>query len=356
MSDETSDGTGAGGFDVGVECPACGAAFSVSRIRRGSAEPCPVCRCRVSIPGRGGPAEQEPTAAVLPVSPPPVVAEPGAATHLAPAVRWSDRCFVCLQDDVRVNPLNIAPVISELTGHRPLEVKMQVVGGMGVLAQGVAGETARAVLDRLGGLQVQAFAVAERRVPTLARELPIVRVLGAEERQLRIQTDATGASHPVPWAMLAAGFCTKRHVVRGGPPELEVETRLSPVFLTGSGPMVTSRRVYRTARREPEPDMECTLLLRGKTGSLYSLRFTEKHVRYTYLGTKITPSSARNFSIFLSDVIRHCPRAFFPRSTRTVAAGNRLRAARMKRDGDYERYLKWVLCCVAHRSQGRAES
>ena len=348
--DQGDSAAGAGGgFDVRAECPACGAAFNVSRIRRGSTEPCPVCCYRVPIPGGEGQEEAPPEREVTSQRPAVVAAVP---EQFGAPPEGAGLCTVCARDDVRVRTVEAAEPISGLTGRSPLEVKLQLVRGMGVLAEGVAADTARTLVERLEAQGIPAFAVDRRRVPRVARNLPMVRILGAEPGRLQIQTDARGGSRDIGWGALAAGFCTKRHVVRGGPTTLEVDADVAFVPFTTSAPVAVTRRTYRAARREPEPDMECTLLLRGKTGNLYSLRFTEKQVRYTYLGPKIKPSSAQNFGIFLTDVIRHCPHAFFPAATRAVAAGGKLRAARLKRDGDYQRYLEWALCCLAARRQG----
>ena len=128
-----------------------------------------------------------------------------------------------------------------------------------------------------------------------------------------------------------------------------------PVGLGGGMPAVRSPRRYRAVRRPREPDVECTLLVRGKSDSLYSLKFTEKQVRYTYLGSRLKPSSAQNLALFLTDLMRHCPHAFFPASTRAAAAGNKLRVPRLKAEPDYERFLKWVLCCIA-RGPGQQQA
>jgi len=359
MSDHPGDhpdqgdlGAGAeagGGFDVRAECPACGAAVNVSRIRRGSTEPCPVCSYRVPIPSAEGREGAPPQREAAPEQPAVVAAVP---EQFGAPPQGAALCTVCARDDVHVRTAEAAGPISSVTGRPPLEVKLQLVRGMGILAEGVAADTARTLVERLEAQGVPAFAVAQRRVPRIARDLPMLRILGAGPGRLQIQTDARGGSRGVGWGALAAGFCTKRHVVRGGPTTLEVNADVRFVPFTTTSPVAVTRRTYRAARREPDPDIECTFLLRGKTGNLYSLRFTEKQVRYTYLGPKIKPSSAQNFGIFLTDVIRHCPHAFFPAATRAVAAGDKLRAARLKREGDNQRYLEWVLCCLAARRQG----
>jgi len=331
-------------FDVRVQCPACGAGFTVPRIRRGSAEACPVCGFRVEVPGGSAYEEGEAQPAATDAA-----AQPrAAAREAAPS---TGRCVVCALQEGRVNPLLAAPLISEAAGVPLAEAKLRVVQGLGVLAEGIPAPQAHRLAELLRAARVPAFALDEARVPRVERELPMIRVYDVRDDALWVQSDAAGTVRPVPWQALAGGFCTKMRVVRGGPPELEVQHR---VYYAGNGPVV-DRRVYRAARRPPEPAADCTLLVQGNSGRLYSMRFSEREARYAYLGRRQRPSAALNFSLLLADLIARCPHGFFPQSTREVAAGRRHRVARLRTKADYERYLKWVLCCLGQQWHGEAQ-
>ena len=110
-------------FDVEAECPACGALFTVPRIRRGSAENCPVCRCAVQV--GGGEAYEDSTAAE-PVEEEVRTVAAGETGPQAEAVRApapaapvgvaTGQCVVCLRDDVRFDISVVSGIIDEMDG------------------------------------------------------------------------------------------------------------------------------------------------------------------------------------------------------------------------------------------------
>ena len=354
MSDEGSAGMTQ--FDVEAECPACGAAFKVPRIRRGSTESCPVCRYMVRVGGEGageegaagiqGPAGAEP----MPSEPSePAEGEwPRGQPEAAVTARATGNCIVCTRDDEQFNPLAVSPIIQEMTGAPAVDVRQQVVRGQGVLAEGMPAPQARDLAARLSGLQVPVFAVAEDAVPVVERRILFNRIDGAQDEALQVLTDNRGTVKSIPWLALLAAFCTQEHVVLGGPTELEKHTEVVAIGYR----VASSHTAYRAARRPTASPIECTLLVRGTSGSVLSLRFAERKVRYTYLGPRQQSSCAQNFALFLGDLMRYGPLTFFPASTRAVAAGQRTKVAKLKDKRDYDRYLRWVLCCVAARAQG----
>ena len=341
-------------FDVEVECSACGALFGVPRIRQGRTENCPVCRFPVQVPGErteevmwspelddghegiavsGTVAER--AARVQDVAPP-----------RAPAAALSGKCLVCLRDDVKFDITKVSPIVDELDRLITLDTKMQLARGRGVLAEHVPTDLAEEMVARLRTVQVLAFAVDEALVPVVERELPMTRIYDVADDSLYVQTDVHGTVQGIPWPLVAGGFCTKLHVERGGPTDLRRKIHFVPL-MTGTVPAVASRVVYKAAPRPREPDILCTLLMRGKSGNLYRFKLPLRQVRYTYLGARRKPSSILNFATFLTDVIQHCAHGFFPGSTRAVAAGQKMRVAKLRRQRDYDNYLQWVCCCVA---------
>ena len=336
MSDDGSAGMTQ--FDVGAACPACGAAFKVPRIRRGSTEACPVCGYRVRVGGEGVYEENLAAAAG------PAPRAPQLAAAPAPA---SGNCMVCAREDQPVNPLVAALLICELTGGQAVDVRQQVVRGRGVLAEGVPAARAAELAARLSGALMPAFAVAEDAVPVVERRILFNRIDGAQDGALQVLTDNRGTVKPIPWPAVHAAFCTQEHVVLGGPTELEKHTEEVAIGYR----VASTHTAYRAAKRPTASPTECTLLVHGTSGSLFSMRFAERKVRYAYLGPRQQSSCAQNFGLFLGDLMRYSPPTFFPASTRAVAAGQRTKVAKLKDKRDYDRYLRWVLCCVATRAQ-----
>ena len=341
---------GGSGFDIEVECPACGNRFSVSRVRRGATEVCPVCRFKVLLPDGG--AIEEP---VVETADDEAEAPPAAAPRTARPVptAGSGLCTVCTQDDVRFNRISIAPLVSEFTGRAEIETKLQLAQGRGVLAEDVPTAAALELVERLEALRVPAFAVDSGHVPEVERELPVIRLYDVTEDAIQFQTSPAPDIQTIPWSAVEAGFCTKEHVVTGGATELRVEesrTFGGASIMGAPGP--TIRRRYTAQPRQTDPDIVCTLLVRGRSGYLYSVRFDEKEARYAYLGPRMAPSRAQNFTLMLGDVIAQCPHALFPASTRAVAQGSRTSVALIKQPQEYHRYTSWVLCCVARAWYG----
>ena len=334
-------------FDVAVACPACGAEFRVPRIRRGATEACPVCAFKVRVPGEGAYEESGGAAPTREV--PPVADEwaaPAAPSRREPPAPLSGTCIVCAREDERYNPLAVAPHVARATGENPAQVKMNLARGRGVLAEGLPAEAAAALAEAITNARVPAVAIPADAVPEVEKELPLICVHAAGEDGLRAQVDVQGTVKTLPWDMVIAAFCCRDHVVHSTGPNVEVETDFFPAA-GGVGMPPVRRTRYTASRRAPDPDATCTFLLCGRSGSVYSMRCTERKVRYRYLGARRGGGTAQNFGLFITDVMRHCRNAFFPATTRAVAAGRRMKMARVKNDADYDRYLHWVLCCIA---------
>jgi len=340
-------------FDVEVQCPACGTTLTVPRIRRGATEKCPVCATAVPIPG--GQVWQEDSAEV---SAKPAQAVPPAAQRAGPRaeVPPSALCAVCSWDEQTLNVFELQPIIRELTRWSPAEVSMQISRGMGVLAEPVPAQVARAMVSALGAKGVSAFAVPLEGIPRFEREVPRICVYGLSEEALVVQTDLQGTIKSLPWRAVVAGFCSKLKRVRGGPTQLRLAggAGMAPFVAYGGVGMYGMRTTtrYQAVKRPPEPDAELTVLLRGRSGGIWGLRATERQVRYAYLESRMKPTRSQNFLLFLNDVVARCPRAFFPPRTVRTAGGDLKAATFLKVAKDYEKYKRWVLCCVAGRELG----
>ena len=327
-------------FDIEVECPACGALFQAPRIRAGSAETCPVCRFKVLVPGEAivESSAEAPQAQQRPVAAAPAQAPPVGAR--AP----TGRCSVCLSSEERFNIVQIGPIVDELDGLITLESRRQIAKGRGVLAQGIPAGPAHTLAARLTAAGLPAFVVDEGLVPDVEGELPFVCLRSVTPDAIRIQSDPTGTERDIPARLVVAGYCAKQSVVSGGPTELKRDT------IIGFGG--AARTKYSAKRREAPRGMEVTLLVSGRSGKIYSMRFGLRQVAHSYAHDGPRSGAAQTLQRALADIIRCCPQAFFPESTREVAAGRLMAAARVKDRRDAQLSQRWVLCCVARQWHG----
>ncbi len=327
-------------FDIEVECPACGAQFQAPRIRAGSPEPCPVCRFSVLVPGESA---GEPRADLPQAQPGPVDAAPAQAPPVA-ARAPTDRCSVCLSSEERPNIMQIGPIVDELDGLITLESRRQIATGHGVLAHGIPAGPAHTLAARLTGAGLPAFIVDDGLVPDVEGELPFVCLRGVTPQAVRIQSDPTGTERDIPAGLVLAAFCTRPSAVAGGPTDLKRDVILGP------GGMARTKYVAR--RRPAQAGTTLTLLVSGRSGKVYNIHIERRQVRYTYKRDGMKSNAAQTMGLALADIIRCCPQAFFPGSTREVAAGRPMAAARVKDRRDLLRYQRWVLCCAAHQWLG----
>ncbi len=342
-------------FDVQVTCPACGAQFALPRIRRGSSEPCPVCGREVHVPGASAYDEDRAEEGASP-APPPVSTAPEPEARAPRPTASTGRCFVCTIEEEKTNPLDAAPIVCEFTDAIPAEAKMQVVRGMGVLAREVEAKKADELVARLGGVGVEAFAMDHGLVPEVKRNLAVICVLEAADEGLQLQVDARGSVKRVGWDLVVGGFCTQLRAGGGGS-DIEVHRTFKPVVAGGlAGVGVVQHTEYRKKRRPPAAGAVCTLLLEGRSGGFFTVRFTENEVRYSYQGKRRKPGGLEKFELLISDILRHCPHGFFPASTWSVAVGQRRRIARLRQEEDYRKYLRWFLCRLAYEWYGRDDA
>jgi len=341
------------GFDIEVVCPACGSAFRVPHLRVGREASCPVCGTGVLVSEPKGEAPrkgEEPPQG----SPAAEVVDPPASTSY----------IVCASDEERLNVLALRPVVVEHAGLSHAEAGLQITRGMGVIAEGVSARDAEAMVAKLRGIGVSAFAVPADRVPEVEKELPKVRIYGASAGGLDVQTDAAGTIRSVPWGAIVAGFCTKLRAAPQRPRPASGGSLLggplaSPVFMPGlAGGLgfavhrALSQPPYRPRGPARQHDLELTLLLRGRSGAISSLKVGEHQVRYRYLGRRLRPSSAQNFPLFLREVMQRSPEAFFPPRTTRVAKGDLRAVVLLRAEELYVNYRKWVLCCMTAMRSG----
>ncbi|MDP6439675.1 MAG: hypothetical protein QGH74_08585 [Candidatus Brocadiia bacterium] len=259
----------------------------------------------------------------------------------------SDSYIVCTQDDERFDFTEVGSAVGELTGQPLRKVRERVTRFHGVLAEALPPNQASSLVERLGSIGVPAFAVAEDEVPVVGQGLGPARIHGAWEDTLQVQVGAEVTPRPIPWAALHAGFCTRENTVEQTTFEIVHE------FLPGKIYYPTVRKGIKPVPRPQHAPVECTLLTLDAAGEICRLRFAEADVRYSYLGSRAQSTRARNFAAFLTDVIHRRPDAFFPASTRAVAAGQPFKVAKVREEGDYGRHFRWVLCCIGAQSAER---
>jgi len=323
------------GFDAEAFCRSCGTRFSVPRIREERTEHCPAC----GSPVRVGAAKE-------------TIRKDQRAPWAPPAEQADEasRFLVCMKDDVKPNVYAISRTLQACTGQSRAEITLQVARGMGILAEGLVEGIARRAACALEGNGIPAFAVAEVRVPAVARSPALTCVRGVSVEGVRLQLGAGNPVHLLPPDSLAACLCTMEKAVRGGPTELEVRRRIMPGAAGGIGGglgFARTRTGYRARKRPPEPGLLVTMLIWQKKGLLATIAVGEDQVRYAYFGSRRKPGRRQNQALFLRDLMEHCPGAFFPARTRAVAGGDRRHAALLDQQLDYPNYCRWAACCLA---------
>jgi len=334
-----------GEFDYEVECPSCGAVFTVPSIRFGRQEACPVCRTVVLV-GDDAAETAEPAQAAGAPEWEPQLQTPVAAAAPAPAdFDRSAPSLVCCVREQKVNPIAVGPVVREFTGQPLPDARRQIAKGKGILAEGLSLDTARSMVDALGSKGVEAFAFPAEAVPAVEKELSAQLIYGADERALHIQVDVAGTIKSVQWEALAAGMCTREQFFRGGALSAHTD-ELETIYIPTRYGVAIEHRTKRRPR-EREADLRITLVLQDRSGHVYVLPFDERHVRYAYLGDRLRPSLRQNLSLLLGDVLKWAGGAFFPEGFRAAARGQFGRVTNVVGKLDSDNYLRWVLCCAA---------
>ncbi|MFP4028291.1 MAG: hypothetical protein ACLFWL_10930 [Candidatus Brocadiia bacterium] len=333
-------------FDVQVTCPACGATFKVARIRRGASEKCPVCQADVEV-GDGDTYNEDRQEAVG-FEEESVGASSGDFSRPLKPAGATGKYYVCVRDERKVNPIAASEVLCELTETPDVEVKMQITRGQGILAKDLTESAAEVAVRRLKALDIDAFAVDVGYVPEIDR-LPVSRFYGISPEAVQFQTDERGTVRSVPPEAVIAGFCAKVQMIGGGPTQLRVSHggEIDGVYFE------RSHRRFKAVEREKSSGVQCTLLVSGKSGNLYSARFDENKVRYRYLESRCKMSVSQNLKALWADLVKICRGAFFPAGTRNLAEGSINKVTKLKQDDDYYSLLDWVLCCLAKRHEQR---
>ncbi len=332
-------------FDLQVECPFCGAAFRVPRIRAGRSETCPVCRAEVRVRAEAGDspvAEEEAPAAAQPGAPAPERQQPPRVPEAGPLI-------VCAEGDRQVNPLTAGPLICAYAGVPSAEGRLQVRRGMGVLGEGLSAGAARGMVKALERKGVRAFAVPQNAVGSLERVLAMQCIHEAARDALYVQVGREGRIRSVGWSAVVAGVCMKG--MFGGDRQAgSSHASSSAVYLAmpmGMGGVLRSGRRRKMPRHTPEPQLEATLVLRRSGGEFCRLAFAESQVRYAYLGDRLRPNRAENFALLLGDVLHYAKSAFFPEGWRAAAEGHTERIRKVTGKLDRDNYVRWAVCCAA---------
>ncbi len=344
------------GFDYEVECPECGASFAVPRIRTGRPESCPVCRTAVVVPGPGESATALPKEPQqeAPSGPQPPRAGRRAAGPARSLVGPGEggRCLVCLASERKINPVEVGAIVESFAGLSRTEARMQVHQGMGILAEELSPDTAHHMLEKLRQKDIEACVVPAEVPARLGKDLPAVRIHGADEAALHVEMDRAGTVKAAPWNTLLTGVCFLEDM---GGRTSRLESRDEPtgfVGISGMGAGVYRRRMsgLRVTSERREPELRVALvLLRGTTGELYRLRFGEDQVRYAYLGDRMRSTRRENLGELLADVMDYAPGAFFPDGFRAAASGSLQRARQVTCRLEADNYVRWAVCAAAAR-------
>ena len=297
-----------------VECPHCGAVFNVADGPGGRQVQCPVCRGAVRVldveegpPGTAAPEEEhEQKQEKEPAR------KAGRYFAARPAGELvtddSGPCMVCCANEGKVNPLLVRPLLLSFCGLSERAAARQVTHGMGILAEGLAPDTARRLVDALEAKGIEAFAVPASSAPEPVDLVQFTSVYDVDERGLHLQTDARGTVRGLTWDGVVAGVCTKDRF--GGHRRVDYERRSAHY----GGAQYSGFGLRVEVHEEPAPTT-LTLALNDGRGRLHTMKVTPEHVRYAYLGERIQTNRDLNFLLFLTDVGRHAQGAYFRPAT-----------------------------------------
>jgi len=322
-----------------VECPHCGALFMVEEGPAGRQENCPVCQGQVRL--LEPQAEHEPVAAAAAQEPQDYFAR---RPRSEPPDQEAGPCLVCCVREQKLNPRSIGRLVSSFTGLVQRDAAMQVTHGMGILAEGLAPDTATHMVEALGEEGIEAFTLPVARVPELLEPVQYRAIFDADEEALHVQVDAEGTVRALKWDAVVAGVCTKERF--GGRRKVEYGRDVAVAAAGLYGVPAPARLGRRRRVTEVEAPVMLSLALRDNQGRLHRMTVAPRQVRYAYLGERLTANREANFARFLADVAKWATHAFFPTSYRQVAAGHWTRVVTTVGKVDYENYLRWAVCCA----------
>ncbi len=254
--------------------------------------------------------------------------------------------LVCCVREAKINPLAAGPLVEAYCGLQKREAMMQAAQGMGILAEGIAADTAENMIEALAEEGVEAFAFPASMLPEVVRQVDIGRIYDASDDALHVQVDREGTVKSISWSRIAAGYCTQEKF--GGKVVKErIDSGPTLYYARGGVGRITTGPRYR--RRREEAGLMVTLVLRDAEGRAYTMPFNERKVRYAYLGDRAKPTSRLNLALLLGDVMQWAGHAFFPEGFRAVARGDSQQVTKITGRLAADNYRKWVLCMAAQR-------
>ncbi len=334
-----------------VECPHCGAVFNVADGPGGRQVTCPVCRGAVTVLDVQEEAPGTATAEHEQEHEHERAATVGSYFARDTADDEDGPWMVCCSHEGKINPLVVRPLLRSFCGLSARDAARQVTHGMGILAEGLAPDTARRLAEALESKGIEAFAVPAARAPEPADQVRFLSVQNVDERGLHLQTDPKGTVRALGWESVVAGVCTKD--LFGGHRVVSYVHRAPSTYATVYTGATYSGFGLRVEEHDVPAPTTLTLVLHDGHGRLHTMKVTADHVHYAYLGERLQTNRDTNFLLFLTDVGRHAQHAYFPPSYIQVAGGHTLALKEPGGRVEYNNYLRWAVCCAIAQGLSR---
>ena len=311
--------------DIEVQCPWCGAWTAAPAGAAGAEVKCLHCN-----------GVFRPTADEREIGDGEPESVPADAVAAMPGPR-----MVCRMREGTVNPLAAGAVIATFTGMNERAARMEANRGMGIMAGGLAPDTAENMCRALAEEGIEAFAVPEAAMPRLGPKLNVEHVDHAGAQGLLVRVHARSEAGRISWDRLAAGLCTWTPQDR-----LYKTESYRDSIVTARGAQIPIRRSRRTLG---EPRMCVTLFFRGSEGAARQMGLHEREFDYSFLGERMGQSADLNCMAFLERTTEWAPAAFFPEGYYAAAENDSARFVRPVSKVARQNYVRWTLCCAAAR-------
>jgi hypothetical protein len=224
---------------------------------------------------------------------------------------------------------------------------------MGLLLESASHESARAAMEALDRLGVQAFSVPANTVPALSGEPQRVAVVDVDGRGLHVLEGRRGDVAVVGWPDVLTGVCTASDAEKRMEMErIGVDEDATGVAHLGSshdnGPgMPIPTEVVRYKWGEPETKL--TLAVRDVADAARALQLTERHIRRPRRDGGAVARPGCKMAELVDDITSLASGAFFPDVMYEVARGATRGVPRVMGRAEEMRYLTWALCAAAYR-------
>lgn len=221
--------------------------------------------------------------------------------------------------DAPEDPQAVRDLLCGVTGIHPTDAMQWIARAPGTFPKPLSAGESRELLDGLYELGVAAEAWRTDTFPQLSppRTAHDVSCLPEGFRVKGLRGEPT---HWIPWdrvELVCAGKVATEDEFREVAPVGWVQAVSTGLNAILRRPQMIARR-RRSIRIPHDPVGEVILV---RSDPRIALRMVETKMTYSYLGTRLKPSAAENFPLFVSDLCLLAEQAYIPASTRNFVKG-----------------------------------